>query len=67
MKPNYERNIRIYIGSARGVPQIDMAKIEHVTQQRVYQIISATEYQLAKGNPDYWDEYRRQTGSYARI
>ena len=67
MNPNYERNIRIYLGNARGVPQVDMAKLEHLTQQRVYQIIAATEYQLAKGNPDYWAEYKNQTGNYGKI
>ena len=65
--PNLERNMRMYIGKARGIPSVDIARLEQITPTRVYQIITATEYQLNKGNPDYWAEYKRQNGSYAKV
>ena len=65
VKPNYERNIRMYIGRARGIGLNEIARFEAISESRAYQIVAATEYQLAKGNPDYWAEYKRQNGSYA--
>ena len=67
MKPKYERNLRLYIGSIRGVPLAEMARIENISGPRVYQIVASVEYQLAKGNRDYWEEYQRQAGSYSKI
>ena len=63
--PKLDRNIRMYIGRARGLGLTEIARFENISEGRAYQIITATEYQLAKGNIDYWDEYKRQNGSYA--
>ena len=65
--PNMERNMRIYIGHCRGVRLRDIAGEENITPTRAYQIISATEYQLSKGNPEYWEAYKKATGSYSKI
>ena len=62
--PKLERNIRMYIGRLRGLGLTEVGRYEGVSQGRAYQIVTATEYQLAKGNPDYWAEYKRQNGSY---
>lgn len=53
-----ERNVRIYMGRSHGVPLVEIARIENISPQRVYQIITATEYQLALGNQDYWNELK---------
>ena len=66
-KPKLERNMRMYIGRARGIPLTQIARLEGVSEGRAYQVVSATEYQLASGNPNYWEEYKKQTGSYAKI
>ena len=66
-EPKLERNIRMYIGRSRGVSLTEVARYENVTKARAYQIITATEYQLATGNPMYWAELRAQSGTYARI
>lgn len=62
-----ERNMRMYVGKNRGLHLSDIARLEGVTLTRAYQIISATEYQLASGNPMYWEEYKKQKGDYAKI
>lgn len=64
---NLERNMRAYIGHTKGIPLTDIASFERISTQRVYQIITATEYQLSKGNPVYWKEYKSQTGTYSKI
>lgn len=64
MRPRLERNIKMYLGRARGVSLKAIADYECITPQRAYQIIAATEYQLANGNTDYWHEYKRQNESY---
>ena len=59
--------MRMYVGHCRGVRLCDIAGEESVTSTRVYQIIAATEYQLNKGNPDYWEAYKKATGSYNKV
>ena len=36
-----------------------LANMEQLTPSRVYQIITAVEYQLNKKNPDYVNEFSR--------
>ena len=57
--PKMERNMRMYMGRLRGIPLTQIAHMEGVCESRAYQIVAATEYQLAKGNPDYWEAYKK--------
>lgn len=54
-----ERNIRLYKAHMRGVSMASLANMEQLTPSRVYQIITAVEYQLNKKNPDYVNEFSR--------
>ena len=58
-KPKLERNMRIYMGRVRGIPLTTIAHMEGICESRAYQIVAATEYQLAKGNPNYWEVYEK--------
>lgn len=52
-----ERNIRIYKVYKRGMRLARIAEFEHLSTQRVYQIVAATELQLANGTPKYIEAY----------
>lgn len=63
MRPKIERNVRMYRGHERGVSLSEIARIEGVTVTRAYQIITATDYQLTRKNPDYtYEVYRQEYG-----
>lgn len=57
MKAKIERNFRLYRAHMHGVSLSSLAQMEHISPTRVYQIITAVEYQLKKNNPDYMNEY----------
>ena len=60
MRLNLERNMRMYIGHICGVPLVEIAEHERISPARVYQIITATEYQLkTKANPVYVEEFNK--------
>lgn len=59
MVTKLERNVRLYRAHERGVSLSSLANFERLTPTRVYQIITATKYQLDNGNPLYVEEYER--------
>lgn len=52
-KCKIERNLRIYHNFKKGMRLAHIAEFEHITAQRVYQIVVATEFQISRGNPKY--------------